>query len=115
ELGGAWRTYAGGADGESGAALLPVAAGSGPGQSMPSPGGPWPDLLRADQPFAPPAGTAPGDVALCLPVHLGDELRGLLLLGPRRSQDPYRRRERDALVLLSRQIAAALQLADRIA
>lgn len=72
-------------------------------------------LLRAGQPFAPPAGTAPDGISLCVPVHLGDEVRGMLLLGPRRSQDPYRRRERDALVLLARQVAAALQLVDRIA
>jgi two-component system NarL family sensor kinase len=72
-------------------------------------------LLRSDQPFAPPTGAAPAGTALCVPVHLGEELRGLLLLGTRRSQDPYRRRERDALVLLAHQVAAALQLVDRMA
>jgi signal transduction histidine kinase len=52
---------------------------------------------------------------LCVPVHLAGDLRAIVLLGPRRSQDPYRRADRDALILLARQVAAALQLADLLA
>ncbi|HWE62146.1 MAG TPA: GAF domain-containing sensor histidine kinase [Chloroflexota bacterium] len=52
---------------------------------------------------------------LCVPVHLAGDLRAVLLLGPRDSQDPYRTPDRAALVLLARQIAAALQLVDLLA
>jgi signal transduction histidine kinase len=58
---------------------------------------------------------APGAALLCVPVYLAADLRAMLLIGPRRSQDPYRRPDRAALVLLARQTAAALQLADLLA
>jgi signal transduction histidine kinase len=72
-------------------------------------------LIEADQPFVPPPAIAAADAAMCVPVRLGDEPRALLLLGHRRSQDPYRQPEREALLLLSRQVAAALLFVDQLA
>jgi signal transduction histidine kinase len=74
-----------------------------------------PPTLQPDQPFPPPPEIAASGVALCVPVRIGDVPRGLLLLGPRRSQDPYRRPEHEALLLLSRQVAAALLVVDQLA
>jgi signal transduction histidine kinase len=74
-----------------------------------------PAALQPDQLLPPPPEIAATGVVLCVPVYIGDVPRGLLLLGPRRSQDPYRRPEREALLLLSRQIAAALLFVDQLA
>jgi signal transduction histidine kinase len=74
-----------------------------------------PQVLQPDQPFPPPPEIAESGVAICVPVLLGDVPRGLLLLGRRRSQDPYRRPEHEALMLLSRQVAAALLFVDQLA
>ena len=71
--------------------------------------------LEGDRPFAPPRSAELPGVALCLPVRLDGTARGLLGLGPRRSQDPYRRAEREALILLGRQVAGALQRLDLFA
>ena len=48
-------------------------------------------------------------------MYLGQEARALLLLGARRSQDPYRQPEHQALELLRRQVAAAVQFVDQLA
>jgi signal transduction histidine kinase len=74
-----------------------------------------PPVLLLDQPFPPPPEIAESGVAICVPVLLGEVPRGLLLLGRRRSQDPYRQPEREALMLLSRQVAAALLFVDQLA
>ena len=112
---GAWRLFGQNMpDGVSGP--VPVALQAPPATPFaPKPGAAVPQ-------FAASSGSSDGlhstvgagldDVALCVPIYLGDALRGLLLLGARRTEDPYRRPEREALQLLAQQVAAALQQVD---
>jgi hypothetical protein len=78
---------------------------------------PPPVLLVAEPDVAldPPFDGIPDPPVLCLPVHVGAELRGLLLLGAQQSGLPYRTAERTVLNELSHAVGMTLQRVDRIA
>jgi DNA-binding SARP family transcriptional activator len=60
-------------------------------------------------------GQAPGDdpLALRIPLRAGDEYRGTVTFGPKRSQLPFTQREVELLSLAAAYVAASLRLAEQ--